>query len=93
MPVMPGQKIKTDTPLVKKAREGVMEFLLVSAVQAGKHRLHMLASMSCSSAGAPVHSHGHTSLCLCVPVLMVDQPVSMWYPYACRNVRDVEMFL
>jgi NADH dehydrogenase/NADH:ubiquinone oxidoreductase subunit G len=23
-------KIKTDTPLVKKAREGVMEFLLVS---------------------------------------------------------------
>jgi hypothetical protein len=29
MPVAPGQKIKTDTPLVKKAREGVMEFLLV----------------------------------------------------------------
>jgi hypothetical protein len=23
-------KIKTDTPMVKKAREGVMEFLLVS---------------------------------------------------------------
>ncbi|KAF5841979.1 NADH:ubiquinone oxidoreductase 76 kDa subunit [Dunaliella salina] len=30
MPVMPGQKIKTDTPLVKKAREGVMEFLLIN---------------------------------------------------------------
>jgi len=29
MPVAPGMKIKTDTPLVKKAREGVMEFLLV----------------------------------------------------------------
>ncbi|CAI2175832.1 3402_t:CDS:2 [Funneliformis geosporum] len=28
MPVMPGMKIKTETPLVKKAREGVMEFLL-----------------------------------------------------------------
>ena len=28
MPVMPNMKIKTDTPLVKKAREGVMEFLL-----------------------------------------------------------------
>lgn len=29
MPVGPGMDIKTDTPLVKKAREGVMEFLLV----------------------------------------------------------------
>jgi NADH dehydrogenase (ubiquinone) Fe-S protein 1 len=29
MPAAPGMKIKTDTPLVKKAREGVMEFLLV----------------------------------------------------------------
>ncbi|CAG8704321.1 16713_t:CDS:2, partial [Acaulospora morrowiae] len=28
MPALPGMKIKTDTPLVKKAREGVMEFLL-----------------------------------------------------------------
>jgi len=33
MPVGPGQKIKTDTPLVKKAREGVMEFLLVRMLQ------------------------------------------------------------
>jgi hypothetical protein len=31
MPAGPGMKIKTDTPLVKKAREGVMEFLLVRA--------------------------------------------------------------
>nr|CAG8502412.1 7952_t:CDS:2 [Entrophospora candida] len=30
MPVMPGMKIHTDTPLVKKAREGVMEFLLAN---------------------------------------------------------------
>ena len=30
MPVMPGMKIKTDTPLVHKAREGVMEFLLAN---------------------------------------------------------------
>jgi hypothetical protein len=29
MPAAPGMKIKTDTPMVKKAREGVMEFLLV----------------------------------------------------------------
>ena len=29
MPAGPGMDIKTDTPLVKKAREGVMEFLLV----------------------------------------------------------------
>ena len=30
MPVMEGMVIKTDTPLVKKARKGVMEFLLVN---------------------------------------------------------------
>lgn len=35
MPAGPGMKIKTDTPLVKKAREGVMEFLLVSVDLAG----------------------------------------------------------
>ncbi|KAG0243520.1 NADH dehydrogenase (ubiquinone) 78K chain precursor, 5-prime end [Actinomortierella wolfii] len=29
-PVMPGMRIKTDTKLVKKAREGVMEFLLAN---------------------------------------------------------------
>lgn len=30
MPVMDGMDIKTDTPKVKKAREGVLEFLLVN---------------------------------------------------------------
>jgi predicted molibdopterin-dependent oxidoreductase YjgC len=30
MPVMPGMKIKTDSPLVRNAREGVMEFLLAN---------------------------------------------------------------
>src|SRR5947209_3169398 len=30
MPAMPGMKIKTNTPLVHKAREGVMEFLLAN---------------------------------------------------------------
>ena len=30
MPVMPGMNIKTTTDLVKKAREGVMEFLLIN---------------------------------------------------------------
>ena len=30
MPVAEGQVIKTDTPLVKKARNGVMEFLLIN---------------------------------------------------------------
>ncbi|KAL4425968.1 hypothetical protein ABPG75_009984 [Micractinium tetrahymenae] len=30
MPAGPGMVIKTDTPLVKKAREGVMEFLLIN---------------------------------------------------------------
>jgi len=36
MPAGPGMKIKTDTPLVKKAREGVMEFLLVSGGAEGR---------------------------------------------------------
>jgi NADH dehydrogenase (ubiquinone) Fe-S protein 1 len=30
MPLMPGMKVKTNTPLVHKAREGVMEFLLAN---------------------------------------------------------------
>lgn len=30
MPAGPGMKVSTDTLIVKKAREGVMEFLLVS---------------------------------------------------------------
>jgi len=30
MPVMPGMRIKTNSPITKKAREGVMEFLLVN---------------------------------------------------------------
>jgi len=30
MPVMAGMKIKTDSPVSRKAREGVMEFLLVN---------------------------------------------------------------
>ena len=30
MPVAEGMVIKTDTPLVKKARQGVMEFLLIN---------------------------------------------------------------
>jgi NADH dehydrogenase/NADH:ubiquinone oxidoreductase subunit G len=30
MPVMKGWNIKTDSPMTKKAREGVMEFLLVN---------------------------------------------------------------
>lgn len=29
-PVQPGMKVKTDSPLVHKAREGVMEFLLAN---------------------------------------------------------------
>merc|ERR1712029_602055 len=30
MPVMKGMKVKTDSPVTRKAREGVMEFLLVN---------------------------------------------------------------
>lgn len=29
-PLMAGMKIKTDTPMVKKAREGVLEFILAN---------------------------------------------------------------
>lgn len=30
MPVMNGMRVKTDSPVSRKAREGVMEFLLVN---------------------------------------------------------------
>jgi len=30
MPLMPGMKIKTNSPAVRKAREGVLEFLLIN---------------------------------------------------------------
>lgn len=30
MPVMNGMKVKTNSPVTKKAREGIMEFLLVN---------------------------------------------------------------
>lgn len=30
MPAMPGQKVKTNSPLVHKAREGVLELLLAN---------------------------------------------------------------
>lgn len=30
MPVMKGMRVKTDSPISRKAREGVMEFLLVN---------------------------------------------------------------
>lgn len=54
MPAAPGMNIKTDTPLVKKAREGVMEFLLVSSCGLSLHSHHLvwqqpnkLAAMTC----------------------------------------------
>ena len=34
MPAAPNMVVKTETPVVRKAREGVMEFLLVSLVVA-----------------------------------------------------------
>lgn len=42
MPAGPGMKIKTDTPLVHKAREGVMEFLLVRVVDGDWYVLLLL---------------------------------------------------
>ena len=43
MPAAPGMNIKTDTPLVKKAREGVMEFLLVRSQfrSLGQHHIRL----------------------------------------------------
>ena len=46
-PLMPGMKIKTDTPVVKKAREGVMEFLLAN------HPLDVSAQPAAFTARSP----------------------------------------
>jgi hypothetical protein len=50
MPAGPGMKVKTDTPLVKKAREGVMEFLLVSWPGLGRACVARLAAQAAVSA-------------------------------------------
>lgn len=48
MPAGPGMKIKTDTPVVKKAREGVMEFLLVrNRVLSSCDRCRTLCACAC----------------------------------------------
>ena len=48
MPAMPGQKVKTDTPLIKGAREGVMEYLLAN---------HPLDCPVCDQGGACRHAY------------------------------------
>lgn len=55
MPAGPGMKIKTDTPMVKKAREGVMEFLLVSrwgGARMSKYCGHLALHVPWDGAGA-----------------------------------------
>jgi len=49
MPAGPGMKIKTDTPLVKKAREGVMEFLLVCFVDSPEPSSEPGSDQHCST--------------------------------------------
>lgn len=52
MPAGPGMKIKTDTPLVKKAREGVMEFLLVGGSCQGGCLAAAASAMTAHAAAA-----------------------------------------
>lgn len=58
MPAGPGMKIKTDTPVVKKAREGVMEFLLVSNLTASAPHQAAFCSAPLFCPG-PTHRHPH----------------------------------
>jgi hypothetical protein len=51
MPAGPGMKIKTDTPLVKKAREGVMEFLLVREGRAQGSAVAVSSTKLCQRQG------------------------------------------
>ena len=65
MPAGPGMDIKTDTPLVKKAREGVMEFLLVCALNRDTMHLCLSAvSASCSHLCVAHSSHSFDMLVL-----------------------------
>lgn len=75
--------IKTDTPLVKKAREGVMEFLLVKF----HHRIHMMhLCFTCCALerdAQDVHHIAHMvrgetymDVCQVNTVLCADQPSS-----------------
>ena len=53
LPAAEGQEIFTDTPMVKKAREGVMEFLLIN---------HPLDCPICDQGGECDLQHGHARL-------------------------------
>ena len=59
MPTMPGMKIYTNSPMVKKAREGVMEFLLAN---------HPLDCPICDQVRGPSHTHTHTTSGTKVPL-------------------------
>lgn len=63
MPVGPGMDIKTDTPLVKKAREGVMEFLLVCTLNT-VHLCLCSVSASCNHFSVAHSSHSFNMLVL-----------------------------
>ena len=56
MPAVDGQVIKTNTSMVKKAREGIMEFLLIN---------HPLDCPICDQGGECVHLHARARAYVC----------------------------
>ena len=57
MPAAPNMVVKTETPIVRKAREGVMEFLLVSVrvavvIQRVAARLSPWSALACKAVKA-----------------------------------------
>ena len=88
LPAAEGQEIFTDTPMVKKAREGVMEFLLVSLVGVGGGGVDcrrgtgaavflMVQTVECGSASSSHARISHTSVigaCLCFGAMHM-QPI------------------
>ena len=71
MPAAPNMVVKTETPIVRKAREGVMEFLLVSitvllvhkAVSAFRPCTHTSSKQAASADGSDVRQINHPLDC------------------------------
>jgi ferredoxin len=75
MPAAPGMQVKTNTELVKKAREGVMEFLLIN---------HPLDCPICDQGGeCDLQARSHPLCCMC------NRPVEPWMSLRCAQHADV----
>ena len=99
MPAGPGMDIKTDTPLVKKAREGVMEFLLVCTLIT-RHLCLCSVSASCQHLSGLQSSHSSSMLDLtstastppCMPQVGCLGKLLVHLPFLLCRTPDSDLF-